>query len=226
MPAFELRGVRKAFGPKVVLPGLDLTVPEGKTTVLLGPSGCGKSTIIRLLVGLALPDAGEVRFEDRPLRRENLREARRRMGYVIQDGGLFPHLTARGNVTLLARHLRWSRERIDGRVAELIELARLDSDVLDRYPTELSGGQKQRVGLMRALMLDPRGPPARRAARGARPARPGRPPGRPPPRLPIARQDGRPRDPRPRRGRAILGDRLAPLPGRDGSSRMARSPTS
>ena len=83
------------------------------------------------------------------------RAVRLRTGYVIQDGGLFPHLTARGNVTLLARHLGWDRPRIEARVAELAELTRFPADGLDRHPRQLSGGQRQRVGLMRALMLDP-----------------------------------------------------------------------
>jgi osmoprotectant transport system ATP-binding protein len=107
-----------------------------------------------MLLGLAQPDGGEVRFEGQPIGPAD-DALRRRIGYVVQGGGLFPHLTARDNVALVARHLRWPRERIEGRVSELAALAQLEADALARYPGQLSGGQAQRVGLMRALMLDP-----------------------------------------------------------------------
>ena len=134
---------------------LSLTVAPEQTTVLIGPSGSGKSTLLRLMIGLIRPDSGNVRFADEELSRENLRRIRHRMGYVIQEGGLFPHLTARANVTLLARHLGWSEERIAARVEELTSLVHLASDRLGQLPDDLSGGQRQRVSLMRALMLDP-----------------------------------------------------------------------
>jgi osmoprotectant transport system ATP-binding protein len=152
---FELRGVRKRFGAVEALRGIDLELGTARTTVLLGSSGSGKSTVLRLLLALVRPDAGEVRFDGRPLSSAALPALRRQTGYVVQDGGLFPHLTARANVTVIADHLRWPAPRIRERVDELRELARLPADALDRYPSELSGGQKQRVSLMRALMLDP-----------------------------------------------------------------------
>jgi osmoprotectant transport system ATP-binding protein len=151
----ELRGTSKRFGPDSRVGPIDLTLPPGRTTVLLGPSGCGKSTLLRLMVGLLRPDGGEVRFDDTPLTPDNVLELRRRMGYVVQDGGLFPHLTAADNVGLLAHYLRWPAARIEARVTELAALARLPPDCLARYPAQLSGGQRQRLGLMRALMLDP-----------------------------------------------------------------------
>ncbi len=151
----ELRGVSKSYGGRPVLRPTDLPLPAGQTTVLLGPSGCGKSTLIRLMVGLIRPDTGVVRFAGKEVRPDNVLELRRRMGYVVQDGGLFAHLTARGNITLLARYLGWDGRRIEARLAELAELTRFPADGLDRYPVQLSGGQRQRVGLMRALMLDP-----------------------------------------------------------------------
>jgi osmoprotectant transport system ATP-binding protein len=132
-----------------------LDVATGQTTVLIGPSGSGKSTLLRLMVGLVRPDAGEVRFRDTALGPATVLEIRRRLGYVVQEGGLFPHLTARQNATLLARHLRWPAERIEARLAELLALTRLPAELLDRYPSQLSGGQRQRVGIMRALMMDP-----------------------------------------------------------------------
>jgi osmoprotectant transport system ATP-binding protein len=147
----ELRGVSKSYGLTKALHPTDLTIAAGRTTVLLGPSGCGKSTILRLMLGLLRPDAGAVLVDGRPFQPE----LRQRMGYVVQDGGLFPHLTARGNVTLMACHLGWEAGRIEARLNELAELTRFPTDGLDRYPIQLSGGQRQRVGLMRALMLSP-----------------------------------------------------------------------
>jgi osmoprotectant transport system ATP-binding protein len=151
----QLVGVSKSYGGVPALRPTDLTIPTGQTTVLIGPSGCGKSTLLRLLAGLIAPDSGVVTFEGVPITSANARQLRRRIGFVVQDGGLFPHLTARGNVALLARHLGWDCVRIDNRLAELIELTRFPAELLDRYPVQLSGGQRQRVSLMRALMLDP-----------------------------------------------------------------------
>ena len=151
----KLTGVVKSFGPARILDDVSLVVEPGCTTVLLGPSGCGKSTLLRIMLGLIHADVGEVQFADSILTPGNVRLLRRRMGYVVQDGGLFPHLTARSNVTLMARHLDWPRERIKSRCDELTRLVRLPGEMLDRYPAQLSGGQRQRVGLMRALMLDP-----------------------------------------------------------------------
>ncbi len=150
-----LRGVRVEFGSTPALRGVDLKFERDRTTVLVGPSGCGKSTILRVLLGLATPSAGEATFDGAPVRRETIGAFRRRSGYVIQEGGLFPHLSARGNVTLLARHLRLAPDRIARRTDELCELTRFPEDALHRFPGELSGGQRQRVALMRALFLDP-----------------------------------------------------------------------
>ena len=152
---FELRKVSKRYGPTIALDALDLSIAAGKTTALIGPSGAGKSSVLRMLVGLEWPDSGEVWFDQQPLRRGNLLEQRRRIGYVIQEGGLFPHLTGGGNAALLARTLGWDAQRIGTRLRALAELCQLPFDALSRYPAELSGGQRQRVGLIRALMLDP-----------------------------------------------------------------------
>ncbi len=150
-----LEGVSKFFDGSPALAGIDLHISAGKTTILLGPSGCGKSTLLKLAAGLLWPEAGSIRFEDCPLTRNNAPQLRQKMGYVIQEGGLFPHLTARRNVSLMACHLGWDRERIAGRIEELLTLTRFPPEGLDRYPAQLSGGQRQRVGIMRALMLDP-----------------------------------------------------------------------
>ena len=151
----ELRGVAKKFGGLPALQPTDLQVTAGRTTVLIGPSGCGKSTLLRLMIGLIEPDAGSVRFEGEVFAPEHVLALRRRMGYVIQDGGLFPHLTARENVGLMVGHLGWNEQRIAARLAELVQLTHFPEDGLERYPVQLSGGQRQRVSLMRALMLDP-----------------------------------------------------------------------
>jgi osmoprotectant transport system ATP-binding protein len=151
----RLAGVSKSYGGAVALHPTDLDVPAGSTTVLIGPSGCGKSTLLRLLVGLVRPDAGAVLFDGTPVTAATAPALRRQIGFVVQDGGLFPHLTARGNVTLMARHLGRPAEEVARRLAELAELTHLPAELLDRYPAQLSGGQRQRVSLMRALMLDP-----------------------------------------------------------------------
>jgi osmoprotectant transport system ATP-binding protein len=151
----ELVGVSKRLGGAEVLRGIDLTAAAGVTTVLIGPSGCGKSTVLRLMLGLLSPDAGAVRVGGAEVGPRTVDAVRARTGYVIQDGGLFPHLEARDNVTLMARHRGWDAARIQRRVDELVALTRFPADALARFPIELSGGQRQRVSLMRALMLDP-----------------------------------------------------------------------
>jgi osmoprotectant transport system ATP-binding protein len=151
----ELRNLSKSYRGLPVLHPLDLCFPAGRTVALIGPSGCGKSTLLRVLIGLVAPDQGEVLIDDEPLTEASVRRLRHRMGYVIQEGGLFPHLSAQDNVTLLARHLSWPARRIAERVDTLRALVRLPLDALARFPAQLSGGQRQRVSLMRALMLDP-----------------------------------------------------------------------
>ncbi|MFT7138327.1 MAG: osmoprotectant transport system ATP-binding protein [Candidatus Azotimanducaceae bacterium] len=151
----ELNKVSKNYSGLCALEGCDLSIASGQTTVLIGPSGCGKSTILRLIIGLEMPDEGTIDFGGQRLEQARLLELRQRMGYVIQDGGLFPHLSARDNAALMARHLRWSDERIATRINELAELTHFPVDALDRFPLQLSGGQQQRISLMRALMLDP-----------------------------------------------------------------------
>jgi osmoprotectant transport system ATP-binding protein len=154
-PILQLEAVSKRFGASAALHATNLELQTARTTVLLGPSGCGKTTLLRLMLGLLQPDSGRVLFRGEVLTERALQEARRRMGYVVQDGGLFPHLTGLENVRLMARYLEWSAERIAERIAELSDLVKLPDATLARYPQEISGGQKQRVALMRALMLDP-----------------------------------------------------------------------
>jgi osmoprotectant transport system ATP-binding protein len=150
-----LREVTKRFGATVALDSVSLDVAPGATHVLLGSSGSGKSTVLRLILGLTAPDAGTVTVDGVVVDAGSRDRLVARMGYVVQDGGLYPHLTARDNVTLAAAAQGWPRGRVDARVGELAGMAGLDAPTLARYPRELSGGQRQRVGLMRALMLDP-----------------------------------------------------------------------
>jgi osmoprotectant transport system ATP-binding protein len=151
----QLVGVSKTFGDAPAVHDVDLAVERGKTTVLIGPSGCGKSTLLRLIIGLLNPDSGQIQFDGEGLSDSKIDIVRRKIGYVIQEGGLFPHLTARGNVLLMARHLDRNENEMRGRLSELCALTRFPENLLSRYPLELSGGQRQRVSLMRALMLSP-----------------------------------------------------------------------
>ncbi len=150
-----LDAVTKSYDGVRVLGPLEIKLTRGRTLVLIGPSGCGKSTVLRLVNGLIEPDSGTVRVFGKPLVQDTLRPARLRMGYVIQEGGLFPHLNVYDNVALMARRLNWDAARIQRRVSQLCALTRLPAELLARYPTQLSGGQRQRVSLIRALMLEP-----------------------------------------------------------------------
>src|SRR6476660_326859 len=149
----KLEDVCKRYGDAIALYPTNLSIESGKTTVLIGPSGCGKSTLLRLIIHLIEPDSGSIEFDGNPVTPVNINALRRRIGYVIQEGGLFPHLTARANVLLMARHIGKSQEETHNRLLELSELTRFSQDLLPRYPGELSGGQRQRVSLMRALLL-------------------------------------------------------------------------
>ncbi len=151
----RLEAVSKSYNGAPALQPTNLEVEAGKTTALIGPSGCGKSTLLRLMMGLIPPTSGRVLFEDTLVSPETAVSLRRRMGYMIQDGGLFPHLTAAQNVLLMARHLGRPAQEYQKRLLDLCDLTRFPQEGLERYPVELSGGQRQRVSLMRALMLQP-----------------------------------------------------------------------
>jgi osmoprotectant transport system ATP-binding protein len=152
----QLTNISKTYGQILALNSINLSIPTGKTTILLGQSGSGKSTLIRIINGLIQPDSGgTVLFEGLPITPQNALTLRHKMGYVIQEGGLFPHLTAHQNIALMAHYLDWATARIDKRITELAQLTQLPLEMLSRFPSQLSGGQRQRVSLMRALMLDP-----------------------------------------------------------------------
>ena len=151
----KLVDVSKRYADAPALHLTNLSIERGKITMLIGPSGCGKSTLLRLIIGLIEPDSGSIKFDGESITPDNIDVLRRRIGYVIQEGGLFPHLTSRANVLLMARHVGKSQEEMQRRLLELCKLTRFSDELLPRYPVELSGGQRQRVSLMRALMLSP-----------------------------------------------------------------------
>jgi osmoprotectant transport system ATP-binding protein len=152
----RLVDVSKNFGAgSPALRPTHLAIAKGQTTVLIGPSGCGKSTLLRLIIGLIEPDMGSIELAGTAIGPDNILNLRRRIGYVIQEGGLFPHLTARANVELMATHLGKPIAETRSRLADLCRLTRFPEEALTRYPVELSGGQRQRVSLMRALLLSP-----------------------------------------------------------------------
>lgn len=148
--------VWKSYLPgQPVLKGVSLALPQGATTAIVGESGSGKTTLLQLVNAVEAPDSGTVEVFDAPIPADRV-GFRRQIGYSVQGAGLFPHMTNRENVTLLARLEGWTQDRIDTRFSTLLEEMELPQDVADRYPRELSGGQQQRVGLCRALMLEPR----------------------------------------------------------------------
>jgi osmoprotectant transport system ATP-binding protein len=151
----EFRDITKSFDDVPAVGSVNLALGAHRTTALIGPSGSGKSTLLRLVMGLVGADQGSIWLDGEELTPASAANLRSRMGYVIQDGGLFPHLTAGENLALPAQVSGWSSEQTAGRIDELAALTLFPADGLVRYPVQLSGGQRQRVGLMRALMLDP-----------------------------------------------------------------------
>ena len=151
----ELQNISKTFEGRLVLADVNLTVPKGVTHALIGSSGSGKTTLLRITLGLIPFDQGYVKINDQALLSLTQVEWADRIGYVPQDGGLFPHISGKNNVALVAKLRGWSQGRIDGRVEELRKVVDLDPEILAQFPREMSGGQKQRVSIMRAAMMDP-----------------------------------------------------------------------
>jgi osmoprotectant transport system ATP-binding protein len=151
----ELQNITKTFEDRCVLADVNLSVPKGATHALIGSSGSGKTTLLRITLGLIPFDQGYVKINDQALLSFTQVEWANRIGYVPQDGGLFPHISGKNNVALIARVRGWARARIDARVEELRRVVDLDAEILERFPREMSGGQKQRVAIMRAAMMDP-----------------------------------------------------------------------
>ena len=151
----EARDLTKSYRGQRVLDRVSLSLQAGQHLALVGASGCGKSTLLRILNGLLECDEGQVLFQGKTVEPAQWGRVRRQMGYVLQEGGLFPHLRAGDNLALLARDLGWNHCQIQARQLELMELLRLPSDLLGRFPGQLSGGQRQRISLARALFLQP-----------------------------------------------------------------------
>jgi osmoprotectant transport system ATP-binding protein len=153
----RLQGVGKTYpGGTVAVQQLDLDVPRGELVILVGPSGCGKSTTLKMINRLIEPTTGRIELDGEDVTRMNAVHLRRRIGYVIQQIGLFPHQTIRANVATVPKMLGWDRKRTHERVDELLDTMGLDpATFADRYPHQLSGGQRQRVGVARALAADP-----------------------------------------------------------------------
>ena len=151
----ELQNISKTFEDRNVLADVNLRVPKGATHALIGSSGSGKTTLLRITLGLIPFDQGYVKINDQALLSFTQVEWADRIGYVPQDGGLFPHISGKNNVALIAKVRGWTRAKIDARVEELRRVVDLDAEILERFPREMSGGQKQRVAIMRAAMMDP-----------------------------------------------------------------------
>ncbi len=156
MSSIAFENVSKSYREKIALENITLTFQPNKTTAVIGPSGSGKSTLLQLINGLIRPDNGQVSVFDKKINYDNLAELRKRMGYAVQGTGLFPHLTVKKNITLLAVLENWQDDRIAKRAQELVDLVNLPKDYFTKYPHELSGGEQQRVGLCRAMMLNPK----------------------------------------------------------------------
>ena len=154
--AIQFKHVQKRFGDDLVIPDLSFTISQGEFITILGTSGSGKTTTLKMVNGLLQPSAGEITIDGRPLSELDLVQLRRHMGYVVQQIGLFPHMTIAQNIAVVAQLLHWNKEQTSQRVRELLQLVQLNPrEYATRYPSQLSGGQQQRVGVARALVANP-----------------------------------------------------------------------
>ena len=151
----QFQGVSYALGSQILLNGITFSVVEGETLVLLGRSGAGKTTTLKLINRLLAPTAGDVVVSGRSTSQWDVISLRRSIGWVIQEGGLFPHYTVEKNIAVVPRLEHWPADRVHARVLELLQLVGLDPGLRTRYPHQLSGGERQRVGVARALAADP-----------------------------------------------------------------------
>jgi len=155
-PIITFTNVSKRYGDTVVLSEIELEIPNGQTTVIVGQSGSGKTTLLRMVNGLIKPDSGRLEVFGDLVPEEDIENFRRKIGYAVQGAGLFPHVSVKENIVLIARLVGWSSQDLDERFEMLMRQMELPLDLSDRIPNELSGGQQQRVGLCRALMLKPK----------------------------------------------------------------------
>ena len=153
----RFENVTKRFGNKTVLDDISLDIKDNELTVLIGPSGCGKTTTLKMMNRLITPTSGKITIDDIDVEAIDKIELRRKMGYVIQQGGLFPHMTIRENIEIIEKLEKKDPQHIIENTQRLMEMVDLDPDeYLESYPTELSGGQRQRIGGIRALANDPK----------------------------------------------------------------------
>jgi osmoprotectant transport system ATP-binding protein len=155
-PAIELSGVEKRYGTLDALAGVSLSVAAGEFAALVGGSGSGKTTLLKTINRLIAPDAGSVHVLGDDVAASQPHLLRRRIGYVFQEVGLFPHLTVAENIAITPKLLGWDRKRIEARIANLLGLVDLPPEIASRAPAALSGGQRQRVGVARALAAEPK----------------------------------------------------------------------
>ncbi|CAB1246184.1 betaine/proline/choline family ABC transporter ATP-binding protein [Clostridium sp. MT-14] len=152
----EFKNITKSFKGKVVLNNINLKIHKGELVVLIGPSGCGKTTTLKMINKLIKPTSGDIFVNNKNIKEENSIELRRKIGYVIQQVGLFPHMTIQENITLIPRLQKWPEKKIEDRTEELLEMIGMNpGEFLNRYPNELSGGQQQRIGVARAFAMNP-----------------------------------------------------------------------
>ncbi len=156
MTIIHIENVNKSYdGKRRVIKDLNLEIQEGEFVTMIGASGCGKTTLLKMINGLIKPDSGKILIKDTELSEVNLIELRRQIGYVIQQIGLFPHMTIQRNIAYVLELMKVDDEVKASKAKELIELVGLDVSYLDKYPRALSGGEKQRVGVARALAANP-----------------------------------------------------------------------
>ncbi len=152
----EIKNLKKTFKNNIVLKDVNLTINEGELVVFIGPSGCGKTTTLKMINKLIMPTSGEILIDGKNIINEDTISLRRKMGYVIQQTGLFPHMTVKENISLIAGLQKWDKDKITTKVSELLKLVGLNKEeYIDKYPSELSGGQQQRIGIARAFMMNP-----------------------------------------------------------------------
>lgn len=152
----ELKEVSKKYKSNTILDEISLTIKDGELVTLIGESGCGKTTTLKMLNKLITPTSGEIYIDGVNIKELNDIDLRRNMGYVIQQTGLFPHMTIKENIEIIAKTEKYSKEKIAKRIKEVLKMVGLKEEMLDRYPSELSGGQQQRIGIARAFMTDPK----------------------------------------------------------------------
>lgn len=154
--AIEFKNIKKVYGNKVILDGFHLSVAQGEFVTIIGSSGCGKTTALKMINGLIEPTSGDIFVDGENIRKKNMTEFRRNIGYAIQGSVLFPHMTVEQNVSYVPNLInKKDKEKTKLAVSKWMKLVGLDDELKDRYPSELSGGQQQRVGIARALAASP-----------------------------------------------------------------------